>query len=56
MLNITKIERSKVSWDDNTCKLVHEKCHYKCYHNDISSHMTINTIFSVVIIMNQLVY
>ena len=22
----------KVGWDGNTCKLIHKKCNYKCYH------------------------
>ena len=37
-----------LSWDDNTCKLIYDKCHYNIYHNDIKYHMTLNTIFSVV--------
>jgi hypothetical protein len=33
---------------DNVCKLIHKKCHYKIYHNDMNYHMTLNKIFSVV--------
>ena len=46
----TKSGRTKVSWDDSICKLIHTKCHYKRYHNNIKYHVTLNTIFSVVII------
>ena len=33
---------------DNTCSLIHEKCHLKSYHSDIKYHMTLNITFSVV--------
>jgi hypothetical protein len=33
---------------DNTCNLINKKCHCKKYHVDITHHMTLNTILSVV--------
>jgi hypothetical protein len=42
----------KVTWDNNTCKLVHTNCHSKIYHINIKYHMTPITIFRVIIIMH----
>ena len=48
MHNIPKVDELKVSWYDNICELIHKKCHYKSYHNDIKYHTTLDTIFIVV--------
>ena len=32
---------------DNTCSLIHKKCHPKSYHSDIKYRLTLNIIFSV---------
>ena len=37
---IDVIEGLKVSWDNNTWELLHNKCRYKSYHNDIKYHVT----------------
>ena len=29
------------SGDDNTCELIHEKCHHKSYHSDIKYYVTL---------------
>ena len=36
--------------DDNICKFIHKKCHYKIYHSDVKYFMTLNTIFSAVLL------
>jgi hypothetical protein len=41
------MDELKVSWDDNTCKLIHKKHHHQSYHNDIKYRVTLDTIFSV---------
>ena len=28
------MDEQKISWDDNTCKVIHTKCHWKRYHSD----------------------
>jgi len=38
-----------VSWDDSNCVLIRKECHKNTYHDDMKWHMTLNTIFSVVI-------
>ena len=35
---------------DSIRKLIHKKCHLKSYHIDIEYHMTLNFIFSVVLL------
>ena len=35
----------KVSWDDTTCKLIHEKSQQKSYHGDMNYHMKLVTTF-----------
>lgn len=45
MLNVLKVDE-QVSRDDDICKLIHEKFHKKFYYSDMTSHMTVNTIFS----------
>ena len=40
---------------DNICSLVHKKCHPKSYHSNIKYHITLNIIFSVVIIFVTIV-
>ena len=47
LFNDWHLDELNVSWDAITCKVIHKKCHYKSYHNDIKNHMTQNTIFSV---------
>ena len=42
--NYWHLDEVEVSWDNNTCKLIHKKCH----HCDINDHMTLNTICNVV--------
>jgi hypothetical protein len=42
------LDELKVSRDDNICKLIYRKCHLKSCYSDINSHMTLETIFSVV--------
>lgn len=39
------LDELKASQDDNTCRVIHKKCHYSCYHHDIKFHMIANTIF-----------
>ena len=41
---------------DNICKLVHEKCHLRSCHGDIKYHMTLNMIFSVLLVMLFLMF
>ena len=43
------MDELKVSLDNNICKLIHEKCHGKSYHDDLKYYMLLNTIFSVVV-------
>jgi hypothetical protein len=38
-----------VSWDDSNCVLIRKECHKNTHHDDMECHMTLNTIFSVVI-------
>ena len=45
------VDELQVSWDVSTCKFIHKRCYYKSYHSDITYHMTLNTIFSVVTFM-----
>ena len=35
------MDELNVSCNDNSFKLIHKKCHPKCYHNDIKYHMTL---------------
>ena len=42
----------KVTSDENACKLVHTKCHSKIYQSNIKYHMTLITIFNVIIIVH----
>ena len=42
-----QMHEPNVSWNNNTCKLVYDKCSQKSHHNDIKYHMTLNIIFSV---------
>ena len=34
------MDELNVSLDDNTCKFIHEKCHWETYHNEIKYHVT----------------
>ena len=38
---------------DNICSLIHKKGHLKSYHSDKIYHMTLNFIFSVVLMLNR---
>ena len=49
--NIPHVDELRVNWNDNICKLIHKKCHYESYHSDITYHTTLNTIFSVVMLV-----
>ena len=49
----TRTDSTKLSWDGSTCKLIHEKCLKKRYHNDTAYHMTLNTTFSVVFVISS---
>ena len=48
-----KVDELQVSWNDISCKLIHKKCPYKCYHSGINYHLTLTTIFSVVLTLEQ---
>ena len=39
--NSWHLDELKVSWDDNFCKIVHDKCNLKVCHNGIKHHMTV---------------
>ena len=45
-INNWHLDELRVSWDDSICELIHKKCH--SYHIAIKYHVTLNTIFSVV--------
>ena len=34
MQNIPNFVTVEVSWDDDTCKLMHKKCHYNSYYSE----------------------
>ena len=38
MENIPKMNELKISWNDNICSLIHEKCHLQSYHGDTTYH------------------
>ena len=40
----------KVSWDDNTCELYSYEVLLESYHSDNKYHMTLDTIFDVLIV------
>ena len=42
------MDELKISWNDNTCRLIHKKCHKKSYDFDINYHMTQNKIVTSV--------
>jgi hypothetical protein len=43
------LDEPKVSWNDNTYKLIHKKCHLKSYHSHMKHiWMTLNRIISVI--------
>ena len=37
-----------ISWDDNSCQVIDKNYHKINYHRDINYHMTLHTMFSVV--------
>ena len=52
--NVWLLDDPKVSWDDNTCKVIHKNCHLKGYDSDITHNtMTQNTIFGVVFVISS---
>ena len=55
MQSIPKVDELKVSWDDSICKLIHKKCHRKNHHSDIKWDMTLNAIFSIVMMPQKMV-
>jgi len=44
---VWEVGESKVSWDDNTCKLIHKRSHLESYYSDKIYHMTWSLVFSI---------
>lgn len=44
-----EVYKLNVSWDNITCKLIHNKCDYNSCHIDIKYPLTLNTKSSIAI-------
>ena len=40
--------------NDGICSLIHKKYHLKCYHSDINYHMTLNIVYSIDNVIDQI--
>lgn len=48
-----RLDELEESWDDMVCKIVHRKCHWKCYRSDTKCHMTPNIIGKCGVLMRD---